>query len=145
TCPSSFSPEYAGATSGDSRTGPKRSAPGIRSAGATFCSKPLRTLLPDGVAAACASPMAQPSRSNTGTASTARQARRLIPTTALCDHCACPKAEFSHPRFFVGAAMMRDPLLERNPELGPVDLRLLVGIANAIEREAVERYETLAR
>jgi len=41
--------------------------------------------------------------------------------------------------------MMRDPLLERNPELGPVDLRLLVGIANAIEREAVERYETLAR
>ena len=41
--------------------------------------------------------------------------------------------------------MMREPPLERNPELGPVDLRLLVGIANAIEREAVERYATLAR
>ena len=41
--------------------------------------------------------------------------------------------------------MMREPLLERNPELGPVTLALLVGIANAIEREAVERYARLAQ
>jgi rubrerythrin len=40
--------------------------------------------------------------------------------------------------------MMREPLLERNPELGPITLQLLVGIANAIEREAVERYTRLA-
>ena len=40
--------------------------------------------------------------------------------------------------------MMREPILDRNPELGPVTLRLLVGIANAIEREAVQRYEILA-
>ena len=39
---------------------------------------------------------------------------------------------------------MREPLLDRNPELGPVTLSLLVGIANAIEREAVRRYEMLA-
>lgn len=32
--------------------------------------------------------------------------------------------------------MVREPLLERNPELGAVTLPLLVGIANAIEREA---------
>jgi rubrerythrin len=41
--------------------------------------------------------------------------------------------------------MMREPLLERNPELGPVTMALLVGIANAIEREAVERYTRLAQ
>ncbi len=41
--------------------------------------------------------------------------------------------------------MMREPLLERNPDLGPVDLPLLVGIANAIEHEAVTRYGALAR
>ena len=41
--------------------------------------------------------------------------------------------------------MMREPLLERNPDFGPVDLPLLVGIANAIEREAAARYATLAR
>jgi len=40
--------------------------------------------------------------------------------------------------------MMRAPLLDRNPELGPVTLSLLVGVANAIEREAVQRYEMLA-
>ncbi len=39
---------------------------------------------------------------------------------------------------------MREPLLDRNPELGPVTLSLLVGIANAIEREAVRRYAMLA-
>lgn len=40
--------------------------------------------------------------------------------------------------------MMREPLLERNPDPGPIDLALLVGIAAAIEREAVERYSMLA-
>lgn len=40
--------------------------------------------------------------------------------------------------------MMRVPLLERNPEVGPVTLPLLVGIANAIERESIARYEALA-
>jgi rubrerythrin len=40
---------------------------------------------------------------------------------------------------------MREPLLERNPELGPVTLPLLVGLANAIEREAVERYARLVQ
>jgi len=40
--------------------------------------------------------------------------------------------------------MMRAPLLERNPDVGPVTLPVLVGIASAIEREAVERYATLA-
>ncbi|MCC7082165.1 MAG: ferritin family protein [Burkholderiales bacterium] len=41
--------------------------------------------------------------------------------------------------------MMRESLLERNPELGPVTVPLLVGLANAIEREAVERYTRLAQ
>jgi rubrerythrin len=41
--------------------------------------------------------------------------------------------------------MMLEPLLERNPELGPVTLPLLVGLANAIEREAVERYARLVQ
>lgn len=40
--------------------------------------------------------------------------------------------------------MVRGPLLERNPELGAVTVTLLVGIATAIECEAVSRYETLA-
>ena len=40
--------------------------------------------------------------------------------------------------------MMRVPLLERNPDMGPVSLPLLVGIASAIEREAVARYAELA-
>jgi rubrerythrin len=40
--------------------------------------------------------------------------------------------------------MMREPLLARNPEPGPVTLALLVGIADAIEREAVARYAALA-
>jgi rubrerythrin len=39
--------------------------------------------------------------------------------------------------------MMREPLLERNPDLGPVSSALLVGIANAIEQEAVARYTRL--
>jgi rubrerythrin len=41
--------------------------------------------------------------------------------------------------------MMREPLLERNPDPGPVTQALLVGMATAIEREAVERYAMLAR
>jgi len=40
--------------------------------------------------------------------------------------------------------MMRVPLLERNPDIGPVTLPLLVGIASAIERESVARYAELA-
>ncbi|HEY0941357.1 MAG TPA: ferritin family protein [Steroidobacter sp.] len=39
--------------------------------------------------------------------------------------------------------MVRGPLLERNPEFGAVTLPLLVGIASAIEHEAVARYTTL--
>jgi rubrerythrin len=41
--------------------------------------------------------------------------------------------------------MMREPLLARNPEPGPVTLAVLVGIATAIEREALARYAALAR
>jgi hypothetical protein len=41
--------------------------------------------------------------------------------------------------------MMREPLLERSPESGPVTLPLLVGLANAIAREAVERYARLVQ
>jgi rubrerythrin len=40
---------------------------------------------------------------------------------------------------------MRVPLLERNPEVDAVTLANLVGIANAIEQEAVHRYDALAR
>ena len=40
--------------------------------------------------------------------------------------------------------MVRGPLLERNPEFGAVTLPLLVGIASAIENEAVTRYAMLA-
>lgn len=40
--------------------------------------------------------------------------------------------------------MMRVPLLERNPDMGQVTLPLLVGVASAIEREAVARYAALA-
>lgn len=40
--------------------------------------------------------------------------------------------------------MIRAPLLEHDPELGAIDLHMLVGIAGAVEREAVERYVTLA-
>ena len=40
--------------------------------------------------------------------------------------------------------MVRGPLLERNPELGAVTLPALVGVASAIEREAVARYLLLA-
>jgi rubrerythrin len=39
---------------------------------------------------------------------------------------------------------MREPLLTRHPETGAVTLRDLVGIANAIEQEAVRRYGQLA-
>ncbi len=40
--------------------------------------------------------------------------------------------------------MMRVAPLERNPDVGPVTLPLLVGIASTIEREAVARYAALA-
>lgn len=40
--------------------------------------------------------------------------------------------------------MIHEPLLAHNPELGTVTLTLLIGIANAIEREAVRRYASLA-
>jgi len=40
--------------------------------------------------------------------------------------------------------MMRVSLLEHNPDLGPVTLPLLVGVAAAIEREAAVRYASLA-
>ncbi|MCC6533464.1 MAG: ferritin family protein [Burkholderiales bacterium] len=40
--------------------------------------------------------------------------------------------------------MMREPLLQRNPDIGPITLASLVGIANAIEQEAVRRYGLLA-
>ncbi len=39
---------------------------------------------------------------------------------------------------------MRRPPLERNPEVHPVTLSVLVGIANAIEHESVQRYAALA-
>jgi rubrerythrin len=39
---------------------------------------------------------------------------------------------------------MREPLLTHHPETGAVTLRDLVGIANAIEQEAVRRYGQLA-
>lgn len=38
---------------------------------------------------------------------------------------------------------MRASLLAHDPQLGPVDMATLVGIANAIEHEAVRRYEQL--
>lgn len=40
---------------------------------------------------------------------------------------------------------MRQPLLRNDPGIGAVDMRTLVGIASAIEREAVARYDQLAR
>ena len=39
---------------------------------------------------------------------------------------------------------MREPLLKRDPEIHPVTLSVLVGVANAIERESVRRYAALA-
>jgi rubrerythrin len=43
-----------------------------------------------------------------------------------------------------GGRSMREPLLTRHPEARAVTLRDLVGIANAIEQEAVRRYGQLA-
>ena len=39
---------------------------------------------------------------------------------------------------------MRESPLGRDPEVHPVTLAVLVGIARSIERESVQRYETLA-
>lgn len=40
--------------------------------------------------------------------------------------------------------MIREPLLTRDPEIKAVTLAVLVGIADAIERESLRRYESLA-
>lgn len=38
---------------------------------------------------------------------------------------------------------MREPLLERDPDVDEVDLQVLVGVASAIERESAQRYALL--
>ncbi len=39
---------------------------------------------------------------------------------------------------------MRKPLLDHQPDIGEVSLSVLIGVANAIERESVQRYDALA-
>jgi rubrerythrin len=39
---------------------------------------------------------------------------------------------------------MRKPLLDHQPEIDEVSLSVLIGLANAIERESVQRYDALA-